>query len=38
MLAVAIQRFPDDADLLYEQAMMAEKLSQLETMEKLLRR
>ncbi len=38
VLAIAIQRFPDDADLLYEQAMMAEKLSQLETMETLLRR
>jgi tetratricopeptide (TPR) repeat protein len=37
VLAGASQRFPDDADLLYEQAMMAEKIDQLETMEKLLR-
>ncbi len=37
VLAGAAQRFPDDADLLYEQAMMAEKIAQLETMEKLLR-
>ena len=38
MLAAANQRFPDDADLLYEQAMMAEKLGQLDEMEALLRR
>jgi tetratricopeptide (TPR) repeat protein len=38
VLAGANQRFPDDADLLYEQAMMAEKLSQLDEMERLLRR
>lgn len=38
VLERASQRFPDDADLLYEQAMMAEKIGQLETMEKLLRR
>ncbi|MGL6111468.1 MAG: tetratricopeptide repeat protein [Rubrivivax sp.] len=38
VLEAASQRFPDDADLLYEQAMMAEKIAQLETMEKLLRR
>ena len=37
VLAGASRRFPDDADLLYEQAMMAEKIDQLETMEKLLR-
>jgi tetratricopeptide (TPR) repeat protein len=37
VLAGAAQRFPDDADLLYEQAMMAEKIAQLETMERLLR-
>jgi tetratricopeptide (TPR) repeat protein len=37
VLASAARRFPDDADLLYEQAMMAEKIAQLETMEKLLR-
>ena len=38
VLASANQRFPDDADLLYEQAMMAEKLLQLGEMERLLRR
>ena len=38
VLEAANQRFPDDADLLYEQAMMAEKIDQLETMEALLRR
>ena len=38
VLAAANQRFPDDADLLYEQAMMAEKLLQLDEMERLLRR
>jgi Flp pilus assembly protein TadD len=34
----ASQRFPDDTDLLYEQAMMAEKLDRLDEMERLLRR
>ena len=34
----ASQRFPDDADLLYEQAMMAEKIDRLDEMERLLRR
>lgn len=38
VLAAANQRFPDDADLLYEQAMMAEKLQRLDEMERLLRR
>ena len=38
VLAGANQRFPDDADLLYEQAMMAEKLDRLDEMERLLRR
>ncbi len=38
VLAAANQRFPDDPDLLYEQAMMAEKTSRLDEMEKLLRR
>jgi tetratricopeptide (TPR) repeat protein len=38
VLELASRRFPEDADLLYEQAMMAEKIAQLETMEKLLRR
>ncbi len=38
VLEAASQRFPDDPDLLYEQAMMAEKLDRLEVMESLLRR
>ena len=38
VLSGATQRFADDADLLYEQAMMAEKLDRLEDMERLLRR
>jgi tetratricopeptide (TPR) repeat protein len=38
VLAGATQRFPDDADLIYEQAMMAEKLDRLDEMERLLRR
>jgi tetratricopeptide (TPR) repeat protein len=38
VLAGANQRFPDDADMLYEQAMMAEKLGRLDEMERLLRR
>jgi tetratricopeptide (TPR) repeat protein len=38
VLASASQRFPDDVDLLYEQAMMAEKLDRLDEMERLLRR
>ena len=38
VLEAGVARFPDDPDLLYEQAMMAEKLSRLETMERLLRR
>ncbi|HWH73905.1 MAG TPA: tetratricopeptide repeat protein [Methylibium sp.] len=38
VLADALRRFPDDADLLYEQAMMAEKLDRFEQMEQLLRR
>ncbi len=38
VLESANQRFPDDVDLLYEQAMMAEKVGQLEAMERLLRR
>jgi tetratricopeptide (TPR) repeat protein len=38
VLEAANQRFPDDADLLYEQAMMAEKIGQLEAMERQLRR
>jgi tetratricopeptide (TPR) repeat protein len=38
VLDAANRRFPDDADMLYEQAMMAEKINQLEAMEALLRR
>ncbi len=38
VLAEANQRFPDDADLLYEQSMMSEKLDRLDEMEQLLRR
>jgi tetratricopeptide (TPR) repeat protein len=38
VLADASSRFPDDGDLLYEQAMMAEKLDRLDEMERLLRR
>lgn len=38
VLAKANEKFPDDADLIYEQSMMAEKLGRLEEMETLLRR
>jgi tetratricopeptide (TPR) repeat protein len=38
VLAAANQRFPNDADLLYEQSMMAEKLGRMDEMEKLLRK
>src|SRR5205807_1299899 len=38
VLAEANRRFPDDVDLLYEQAMMDEKLDRLDEMERLLRR
>ena len=38
VLAQANQQFPDDVDLLYEQAMMEEKLDHLDEMERLLRR
>ena len=37
VLATATQRYADDPDLLYEQAMMAEKIDRLDVMEKLLR-
>lgn len=37
VLAEASRRFPDDADLLYEQAMVADKLGQPDRMEQLLR-
>jgi tetratricopeptide (TPR) repeat protein len=38
VLGTAAQRFPEDSDLLYEQAMMAEKQDRLDEMERLLRR
>ncbi len=38
LLAAANKRFPDDPDLLYEQAMMAEKLDRFDDMERLLRK
>ncbi|MDP1899758.1 MAG: tetratricopeptide repeat protein [Rubrivivax sp.] len=38
VLAGASSRFADDAELLYEQAMMAEKIDRLDEMERLLRR
>ncbi len=38
VLAAANQKFPDDADLLYEESMAAEKLNHLDDMERLLRR
>ncbi len=38
VLGQANERFPDDVDLLYEQAMMAEKLRRPDEMERLLRR
>lgn len=38
VLADAASRFPEDTDLLYEQAMMAEKGDRLDEMERLLRR
>lgn len=37
LLAGAARRFPQDMDLVYEQAMMAEKLNRVEDMERLLR-
>jgi tetratricopeptide (TPR) repeat protein len=38
VLVSASERFPDDADLLYELAMMAEKLLRVDEMERVLRR
>jgi tetratricopeptide (TPR) repeat protein len=38
VLTSANQRFPDDVDLLYEQAMIDEKLNRMDDMEKRLRR
>ena len=38
VLASANAKFPDDADLIYEQSMMAEKLGRVDEMEALLKR
>lgn len=38
VLARALERFPDETDLLYEQSMLLERLGQVEASEKLLRR
>jgi tetratricopeptide (TPR) repeat protein len=38
VLGAGAQRFTEDADLLYEQAMVAEKLDRMDDMERLLRR
>ena len=38
VMAQASKAFPDDTDLLYEQAMLNEKLDRLDEMERLLRR
>jgi tetratricopeptide (TPR) repeat protein len=38
VLAGAVKRQPDDSDLIYEQAMMAEKLDRIDEMERLLKR
>ena len=38
LLGQANQQFADDADMLYEQSMMLEKLNQVDEMERLLRR
>ena len=38
VLVAASERFPGDADLLYEQAMMAEKLLRIDEMERVLRK
>jgi len=38
VLSGANRRFPDDSELLYEQAMLADKLGRLDEMEQLLRR
>lgn len=37
LMATAIKQAPDDADLLYDQAMLAERLNKLDEMERLLR-
>ncbi|TCP05142.1 tetratricopeptide repeat protein [Rubrivivax gelatinosus] len=38
VMGQALQREPDDPELLYEQSMMAEKLGRIDEMERLLRR
>ncbi|MDE2396850.1 MAG: tetratricopeptide repeat protein, partial [Burkholderiales bacterium] len=38
VLGAGVKRFPDDTDMMYEQAMMAEKLDRMDAMEALLRR
>jgi tetratricopeptide (TPR) repeat protein len=38
VLGKASERFPDDSDLMYEQAMMAEKIDRMDELERLLRR
>ncbi len=38
VLSAANEKYPNDADLLYEQSMVAEKLDRLDEMERLLRR
>ena len=38
VLALANEKFPDNADVIYEQSMMAEKLGRLDEMESLLKR
>ena len=38
VLALSNEKFPDNADLIYEQSMMAEKLGRLDEMEALLKR
>ena len=38
VMAAANQKFPDDADLLYEESMLAEKQDRMDDMERLLRR
>ena len=35
--AEAVTRFPQDSDLIYDQAMMAEKINQIDSMERLFR-
>jgi Flp pilus assembly protein TadD len=37
LMATVVRKYPDDADLLYDQAMLAEKLDKVDEMERLLR-